>query len=458
MNRPLTFEQRLGLLIVAAAAPGILLAAGVLWFDPSQPLAWVILAIVGLLVAVVTVALFRSVVRPLQTISNLLAALREEDFSTRASGARAGDALGQVYLEVNTLSGLLQEQRLGALEATALLRTVMEEIEVAVFTFDEQKKLKLVNRAGQKLLARPAERLLDCTAGQLGLAGYLEGEPNRTVQASFPSGMGRWSIRRSTFRQAGHPRHLLVIADLSRALREEERLAWQRLIRVLGHEINNSLAPIKSISETLSALVNRNALPAELKEDMGRGLGVIGTRADNLGRFMATYTQLARLPAPSPAPIDLPSWMQRVAGLETRVPVRVRNGASVTLEADPGQLEQLMINLLRNAADAMLTEPAEPAASADEAPRAPRGEIELSWEVAEQQVRISVDDQGPGLASSANLFVPFFTTRPGGSGIGLVLCRQIAEAHSGSLTLENRQDGHGCRASLTLPMRSRTRS
>jgi nitrogen fixation/metabolism regulation signal transduction histidine kinase len=377
------------------------------------------------------------VVRPLQTVANLLSALREEDFSIRARGARRGDPLGEVMLELNALSALLREQRLGALEATALLRTVMEEINLAVFTFDDQQRLRLVNRAGERLLAQPVERLLGHTASELGLAAGLEGEPARMLQMTFPGGSGRWGMRRSSFRQGGRPHQLLVMADLSQALREEERLAWQRLLRVLGHELNNSLAPIKSLSSSLVQLLSRQPLPDDWQEDMQRGLGVITARAEALSRFMTAYSRLARLPPPKLHPVDLPAIVRRVAGLETRLEVSVTPGPDLTVQADSDQLEQLLINLVRNAADAALET---------------RGGVCIGWSRAGRQVQIWVEDDGPGLTNTANLFVPFFTTKPGGSGIGLALCRQIAEAHGGTLTLENRPNARGCVARLHLPV------
>ena len=177
--------------------------------------------------------------------------------------AKRDDPLGEVVLEVNALGTTLREQRLGALEATALLSKVMEEIDVAVLAFDGRQSLRLVNRAGERLLAQPAERLLGRSAAELGLSECLEGDSHRLLDTRFPGGMGRWEARRSTFRQAGLPHQLLVLSDLSRTLREEERKAWQRLIRVLGHELNNSLAPIKSIAGSLETLVLKNPPPAD---------------------------------------------------------------------------------------------------------------------------------------------------------------------------------------------------
>lgn len=443
-----TFETRVLLLGLAGCLPGIAVAIGLLWMHESSPwLRWFLAVLLLGAAAMALAASFRQIVRPLRTISSLLAALREEDFSTRASGAQTGDALGEVYMEINTLSQLLQDQRLGALEATALLRTVMEEIDVAVFAFDEQRKLRLGNRAGQRLLAQPAERLMEQTADQLHLDHCLEGEPARTWTGSFPSGAGRWSMRRGVFRQGGRPHDLLVISDMSRALREEEREAWQRLVRVLGHEINNSLAPIKSIAGSLDRLIRREPLPEDWRTDATQGLGVIATRAEALGRFMAGYTHLARLPRPKLAPVDIGAWLRRVASLETRLQVAVQEGPPVTVLIDSDQVEQLMINLVRNATDAALDHvPQEPS------PPQTAARVEVSWTRAGGRLRIQVQDNGPGLANTTNLFVPFFTTKPGGSGIGLALCRQIAEAHGGSVALQNREEGPGCVATVELPL------
>jgi nitrogen fixation/metabolism regulation signal transduction histidine kinase len=382
-------------------------------------------------------ALRERVVLPLQTLSNLLAALREGDYSIRGRAAKGDDPLGEVMLEVNALGSTLRAQRLGALEATALLRTVMAEIAVAVFAFDGAGRLRLVNRAGERLLDRPAEQLLGRGAEELGLADCLSGDPARTLQMTFPGATGRWGMRRSVFREGGLPHHLLVIADLSRALREEERLAWQRLVRVLGHELNNSLAPIKSIAGSLESLLTRPVRAPDWDEDMQRGLAIIAARAESLSRFMGAYARLAKLPQPQFRTVEVGDWVRRVAGLETRVPVKVNPGPELTIQADGDQLEQLLINLVRNAVDAVLET---------------GGGVRVGWARDGGSLAVSVEDEGPGLSNTANLFVPFFTTKPGGSGIGLALSRQIAEAHGGTLTLENRRTGRGCKARLRLPL------
>jgi len=441
--RSLTYEHRIQLLALAAGLPGSLIAILLLWFgDYSSQTAWTLTVLIIIFWLGFAISLRHRVVFSLQTLSNLLAAMREEDFSIRARGARSDDALGEVMIEVNALSQTLREQRLGALEAAALLRTVIEEIDVAIFTFDNSHTLKLVNRAGERLLARPSERLLGFTAAELGLAGCIEGESARTVELSFPGGVGRWGLRRGSFRQDGLPHDLIVLSDLSRTLREEERQAWQRLIRVLGHELNNSLAPIQSVAQSMESNLQRAQIdtPPSSKidivlDDLRQGLAIIRSRTEALGRFMAAYARLARLPQPRLAPVDLRELVRRVAELETRVRVQVVEGPPVTISADRDQLEQLLINLIRNAAEAVLEI---------------GGEVLVKWSLERSRVQLSIIDDGTGLSNTTNLFVPFFTTKPGGSGIGLVLCRQIAEAHGGSLTLENRHGCRGCEARFTM--------
>ncbi len=377
------------------------------------------------------------VLRPLQTLSNLLSALREGDYSFRARHPQQDDALGSVFFEMNSLADLLQHQRIGVLEATALLRTVIQEIDVAVFAFDVDDRLRLVNRAGEQLLGLPRERILGEAAVELGLKPALASDPESVLDLAFTGGAGRFEVRRSTFRQGGHPHTLLVLSDLTHALRMQERQAWQRLVRVLSHEFNNSLAPIQSLAGSMANLLDRDPPPLDLKEDLHSGLRVIGSRSASLQRFLAAYAQLAKLPSPRREPFEVDLWVRRTAALETRVPVLLAEGPSLTLEADADQLEQLLLNLLKNAAEAC---------------QELQGKIRVSWTQRGSWMELHVEDDGPGLPPSANLFVPFFTTKPGGTGIGLALCRQIAEAHGGSLDLANNAGGSGARATLRLPM------
>jgi nitrogen fixation/metabolism regulation signal transduction histidine kinase len=433
----LGYEDRVTLLCVLAALPAAACALYLIWtatWATHLQITWtVFIAAAWLLCAV---ALRERVIFPLQTLANLLGALREGDYSVRGRSYRENDALGEVMREINTLGSTLREQRLGALEATTLLRTVMREIDVAIFAFDEHRRLRLVNRGGERLLDKTQENLLGLTAEDLRMEACLDGPPQTTLQASFPGGAGRFGLRRTGIRERGLPLELVVLSDLTQALSEQELQAWQRLVRVLGHELNNSLAPIKSIAGSLISIISREELPDDWRDDMRRGLTVITSRSESLSRFIGAYARLAKLPRPQLQPLEVAACVGRAASFETRLPVDVVPGPEITIQGDPDQLEQVLINLLRNAADASLTT---------------NGGVRIGWRRDGAMLEIWIKDDGPGLSSTANLFVPFFTTKPGGSGIGLVLSRQIAEGHGGALTLENRTDGPGCIARLRLP-------
>ncbi|HST31791.1 MAG TPA: ATP-binding protein, partial [Chthoniobacterales bacterium] len=430
-------QGKLTWLIIGAVAPAIIIVLSILWFgDFTGKVQWTLTLIIFIFAAGFTSAARDHVIHPLQTMSNLLAALREGDYSIRARGARADDALGEVLLEVNTLGETLRVQRLGAFEATALLRTIMAEIEVSVFTFDPDQRLRLVNRAGEELLGQPIDKLLGRAAKDLGLEEVFDVDQDEPLAMSFPGGSGRWRVGRSTFRERGLPHDLIVLTDLSRTLREEERRAWQRLVRVLGHEMNNSLAPIKSLAGSLETLLRREPMPKDWKDDAESGLKSIASRADSLSRFMQAYTRLAKLPPPQMEDVDLGELAQRVVNLEPRLKVQVVSGPKIQIRADAAQIEQVLINLVHNAVDASLET---------------NGAVTIRWREVGDYVEVIVIDEGQGIMNPTNLFVPFFTTKPEGSGIGLTLSRQIAEAHDGTVSLTNRNDRAGAEAVLRLP-------
>ena len=432
------YETRLFFGTLVASSPALLALAIALWFatgDVWRAL-WVWVAI-----SLVTLALIfearRRAVYPLNTLSNLLEALREGDYSLRGSRAQRGDAIGEVVIEINTLSQTLREQRLAFEEKSALLAKVIAALDIAVIAFDERRLLKLANPAAQRLLGGSLASLDGRPANALGLGDWLDIVDTRLVERSFPGGSGRWEVRRAQFREGGRPHDLLVITDLSRTLREEERLAWQRLLRVLGHELNNSLAPIRSMAATMSKLIATEPMPDDWRDDAGYALEIIGDRAEALARFMARYTALARLPPPHPKDTAFDELARRTARLEQRIPVQVEESPAVRADIDADQIEQALINLIQNATDAALST---------------GGDVHLGWRVEGGTLIAEIVDGGPGHPPSENLFVPFFTTKQGGSGIGLVLARQILEGHGGTLTLENRRDARGCVARLRLPV------
>jgi len=428
------------------AVPGLVTSGVLIWLqdwaiESKLALLFAELVICGLIVA----ALHDQIIRPLQTLANVVGALREEDYSFRARNAVAEDALGELSLEVNALADMLSDQRTRAIEATALLRRVVEEIDVPLFAFDPLQVLQLVNSAGERLLQTPSVRLMGRTAAEIGLQICLAAPNESLVPLPSNNSQTRWLVRRSLFRQNGIPHTLLVLSDISRALREEERSAWQRLVRVLGHELNNSLAPIKSIAGSLYTRISRASLSTDEKQDFGRGLEIIETRADSLNRFLQAYRQLAQMPSPVLRQTALPPLVTRVAALETRLQITVVSGPNVELMADRDQLEQMLINIMRNATEAAM----EQIHSNGKQPANP--EVIVGWQSTEKEVVLSIEDNGPGLLNPTNAFVPFYTTKPAGSGIGLVLSREIVEAHGGTIELSNREYQRGCKVKIVLP-------
>jgi two-component system, NtrC family, nitrogen regulation sensor histidine kinase NtrY len=415
------FQRRIVAIALLALAP-MAIAALVLVFagDFSTKVLWTVLFFLAVSIFIATYVLDDAVVHPVRTLSGLIAALREEDYAIRARTPDREDAIGEALAEVNALAALMESRKLEAVEAAALLRAVLAQIDAAIFAFDADDQLRLINPAGERLLGIPRERLLGRTSSDIG------------VEQLLASASGRWDVHESTFRENGVPHRLLVVVDITRALREEEAEAWRRIVRVLGHELNNSLAPIKSIATSLGELVARDPLPDDWRDDLGRGMRVVAARTEALTRFTRAYAQLARLPEPRKRDVRLDQLAERVAALEKRVPVSV-GGPRLTIQVDEDQLEQLLINLVKNAADASLET---------------GGAVALRWDA---RAVIRIEDEGRGVTGTSNLFVPFFTTKPNGSGIGLYLSRQIAEAHGGTLTLENREGG-GAVAILRLPV------
>ncbi len=441
--RRISYERRVRIWLTVLAVP-MVVSLGMLMYLRER--SWLVslstAGVVLLLWWIAAAYFFEQITRPLQTLSNVVAALREDDFSFRARGARRGDSLGDLALEINALAGMLQAQRGSARDALTLVERVMTSMEAPVLAFHADGRLRLLNRAA--MTAFGLHGMIGAQAEGVGLGELLK-VSDQGVYAG--AGTIRWAVRRTTFRLQGVPHTLVVLSDVAAALREEERLAWQRLIRVLSHEINNSLTPIKSLAGSL-----RTRLPGLVSGDEGgeaasefqRGLELIEDRAASLNRFLQAYQQLTRLPAPQLQGIDLGELLARVVRLEVRLPVRLDAGPQVRILADADQLQQLLINLVKNAVEAALSADAghgrEPA-------------VGLSWSVGRSQVVVAVQDNGAGLTNPANVFVPFYTTKPDGSGIGLVLAQQIAVGHGGAVTLQNNEDGVGCTAELRLPLR-----
>jgi nitrogen fixation/metabolism regulation signal transduction histidine kinase len=454
-SRRTRFERRVIAFTALLVVPGLLVSAILIWLLPWSTESKIALFVAELLTcSLLALALHEHIIRPLQTLANVVGALREEDYSFRARNAVPNDALGELSLELNALADLLSRHRTGAMEATALLQRVVEEVDIPIFAFDPANTLRLVNSAGEKLLHRSSSQLLGQSAAQLGLEECFTRENESLVSLALGAG-ARWFVRRSSFRQQGIPHTLVVLSDVSRALREEERRAWQRLIRVIGHELNNSLTPIKSIAGSLSARLDDTDLQSAQRQDFARGLGIIETRAASLNRFLQAYRQLAQMPAPVLRECSVADLIRRAASLETRAEIAVASNSDVMLMADADQLEQMLINLLHNAADAVLESRSNGDQTSAATVNSPEGpQIRVRWARSASQLILTIEDSGPGLMNPGNTFVPFYTTKPEGSGIGLVLSRQIAEAHGGSLELSNRSGERGCVVRVNLPIKA----
>jgi len=445
-RRRLSFERRLRLWLLLTGIPLVVLCGVVLHAQKTDTtIQWLTLLILAGAWSVLVSLILEQITRPLQTLTNVVAALREDDYSFRARGALRNDAMGDLALEINALASMLQAQRAGALEAMALVERVLNSMQSPVLAFDPKGRLKLINAAAEQMLGVDAKKALDHPAEEFELAYLIDASDDDLFSLGNGQHAARWIVKRASFRLSGVPHTLVVLADVSAALREEERLAWARLIRVLGHEINNSLAPIKSIAESLRGRISA-AVPENQISDFERGLEVIENRAESLNRFLQAYRQLMGLPAPRLEMLSLAPLIHRVAQLETRVQVKVAEGTDIMLPADSDQIQQALINLIRNAAEAALG----PDTTNDGSPC-----VEIGWENVAGEVVIGIVDNGPGLTNANNLFVPFYTTKPNGTGIGLVLAQQIAQAHRGAVELRNRVDGKvGCKAELRLPLAS----
>ncbi|NKB70937.1 MAG: PAS domain S-box protein [Candidatus Latescibacteria bacterium] len=424
--------------VLIGILPLAVLALFLAWNSPYSPaVRWTLVAVIAVLALWCPLFIYDRFTYILRSIANLLLSLKEEDYSVRLKLPGGVDALGGVVDSVNELRDLLHRERTGAAETGALLAKVMERIDVALMAFDRDGRLKLANDGALRLLGVGREECLERDAGDLGLAACLEGADEQVVRLPGTAGERQWQLKRTTFRERGRWRTLLILADLTEPLRQQELAAWQRLVRVLRHEISNSLAPIQSYAQNMRWVLRQEQRDVDWEAGFAEGLEVILGRVAALDRMMAAYRGLTGLPTPQRVPVPVAQMVQAAVHQQADWVVEVVGGPPVQVLGDRGMLDQILVNLLKNAVEA-----------ASET----NGQVRVGWQTGgEGMVYIWIEDEGPGLAGGDNLFVPFFTTKAEGSGIGLALSRQIVEAHGGRLQLDNRRDGPGCRALVGLP-------
>ncbi|MDY6983018.1 MAG: ATP-binding protein [Pseudomonadota bacterium] len=436
MHGPRTFENRLALLVcIATSIPGfaVLLC---LWLLGSSP--YVIGAVVFMLVCLVlyaTVQVRNSVDYQFRSLQNLLDAVTAGDYSLRVATSTRAGALREVFASVNELVSTLQSEKQRAEEHQLLLDKVIDQIDVAILAWDGSGRISFMNPcARQLLLPAGAQHLpaLLCRLEQL----PLKKAEVRELPLGEPG--ARFRLYRDQYFSGGNCLALLFITNVDTLLRKEEKRAWQNLIRVISHEINNSLVPLASMSETMRTQVRKREQDDQLAQELDEGLGLIRQRSESLSAFLTRYRLIANLPEPALVRIALPERIEDVSRLFDAVKIET-HGDALEFHVDAAQFDQLMINLLKNAIEA-------------QAERGVDEEITISWELQDSCVCISIADRGGGIQNPENLFTPLYTTRKRGQGIGLVLCREIAEAHGGTLTLDNRDDGLGCIARVRFPI------
>jgi len=444
-----SLEWRLQLVLLISLGLGCLLVLGVMllptsWWPLSVP---VYLQQIGTSLLLLSVLLLqarrwlRNAVYPIRSLGNVIDAIRLGDYSLRVRANRPG-ILQELATDINQLSASLSAQSQGEVESKALIEKLNATLPLPWFVFDGDNRLRLTNPAADRMLG--SQPPAGITATTLGLSDMLQQPSGSAVQIVMPGTSGRYVVHQQSFRERGRRYQLMILVEVETALRSERQQAWESLVRVLAHEINNSLAPIKSISETLADMLqNDEVSKAELQQQLQR----IAHRASSLVSFVHNYASIARLPQPQMKTVRIDQLIRHCINLQPGIAVSA-SGEALTMAADPVLLEQALINLLKNAHDSSSQTDA--------------GAIAVDWHYQPHQeapgLIIRIVDNGSGLSAPDNLFVPFFTTKPGGSGVGLLLTRRIAELHGGSLSLRNRDDGeHGAVAEVWLPLQALTK-
>jgi two-component system nitrogen regulation sensor histidine kinase NtrY len=422
-----SLERRFSWLILASLLPTLVLFIAMgLAFD-FNILGW---STVGLLLAIIysclVIALYRLVITPYYSLTSLTEALKMEDYSLRAKSPFSQGIVAKLFNELSSLSQHLQVNKSRYDQQMFLLYGLIEQLESPVLVLNQDDQLQHANPAVSQLFLVPWQKLKQSPAQKLGLKklnGFWEFDENNPLNNGK-----KWQIRQSEYKENNNNYQLLMLNNISQELQKNEQEAWQNIIRILNHEVRNSLTPISALSQNLLEMPDLTA------EQCQQAIKIIDNRSNNLLAFIDSYSDLAKLPLPNTQQFDLAELLHDIANLVQQVTIKLAN--PLIIKADKGQLEQVLLNLIKNAKEAQLSK-----AKVNKAlDQGSHKDIEVQVFKSAQQVIIKVLDQGCGIANSSNLFVPFYTTKETGSGIGLALSRQIIANHQGELTLTNRTD------------------
>ena len=417
--------------LLLAGIPWSVLAL-ILWFSPWYWADKVLLLLLLLLLLVPLALQFqRQLVAVFRTSNNVL-----ESINHGEAELRMGPALGVLadhYRLLNQFAEQISNQRLLSTEQQLLLQKVSQHIAVGILALDSQRRIILMNPAAEQLFQTSFDKWRGWPVEQLGVPDGLIGASPKLVKLQIGQQQKQVYLVQEQYLDQGKPHELLFMTDVQQLLYDEERQAWQKLLRVLSHEVNNSLTPICAISQSLHKQLQLQESAPEL---LSEGLQVINERAQGLNQFMKSYQQLNHLPAPDKKLIEVEQIVAGVCGL-FRCALQVQ-GPALQLFADPAQLQQVLVNLIKNA---------------QEASQQPEAAVVIvKWQPQGNMLLLTVTDEGMGIQNPDNLFVPFYSTKPAGTGIGLVLSRQIARNHGGDLQLVSLAPAAGAQSRLLLPL------
>ena len=414
-------------------------ATAMIYAQISTYLIAFILIILALLCCYVVVANKQKSQYQISTLSNLIESMIEGDYSLRGR-AKMNPAFQDLLNLINSLADTLSQHKLEAKESRLLLERIMEQMDAMVFAVNTENKVIMANVSANSMLFERAFVQDKPLSIKTDLAIQVIDAPAGIVNLDKGELSGDYFLYKESFLSDGKPHQLYLLTNAERLLMEKERKAWQSLLRVLSHELNNSLTPIATISQSIQQKLSiaKNADPEHQQNSILDGINIINERAESLTHFIASYSQLYHLPTPRKQPFPLLQLLNSLTKLFSGCVIN-QTGTDISIEADKSQLEQVLINVIKNAIEA----------TSDKDKK-----LEISASVVGKWQQIIIRDFGSGVTNTDNLFVPFYTTKQSGSGIGLALCRQIMFNHNGLIKLHNCEDGTGAEVILSLPLTS----